>query len=124
MKLYIMKREALETLKANLSVVYGKYYTEIGNAQNGMLADVVDWGIVGTMFFLLIPMGILKHSKYNRCSFPLLCMLYTYIIAGMVDVTMAIRFILALSLFMLLSGYSVEDGQTKKTLIGGNRNII
>ena len=28
MKLYIMKREALETLKANLPVVYGKYYTE------------------------------------------------------------------------------------------------
>lgn len=32
MKLYIMKREALETLKANLSVVYGKYYTEPTNA--------------------------------------------------------------------------------------------
>ena len=31
MKLYIMKREALETLKANLSVVYGKYYTEKTN---------------------------------------------------------------------------------------------
>lgn len=31
MKLYIMKREALETLKANLSVVYGKYYTEDTN---------------------------------------------------------------------------------------------
>lgn len=31
MKLYIMKRDALETLKANLSVVYGKYYTESSN---------------------------------------------------------------------------------------------
>lgn len=31
MKLYIMKREALDTLKANLSVVYGKYYTEKTN---------------------------------------------------------------------------------------------
>ena len=31
MKLYIMKREALEMLKANLSVVYGKYYTEKTN---------------------------------------------------------------------------------------------
>ena len=31
MKLYIMKREALETLKANLSVLYGKYYTEKTN---------------------------------------------------------------------------------------------
>lgn len=31
MKLYIMKREALELLKANLSVVYGKYYTEKTN---------------------------------------------------------------------------------------------
>ena len=31
MKLYIMKREALETLKANLPVVYGKYYTEKTN---------------------------------------------------------------------------------------------
>lgn len=31
MKLYIMKREALETLKANLPVVYGKYYTESTN---------------------------------------------------------------------------------------------
>lgn len=31
MKLYIMKREALETLKNNLPVVYGKYYTEKTN---------------------------------------------------------------------------------------------
>ena len=31
MKLYIMKRDALETLKANLPVVYGKYYTEKTN---------------------------------------------------------------------------------------------
>ena len=31
MKLYIMNREALETLKANLSVVYGKYHTEDTN---------------------------------------------------------------------------------------------
>lgn len=31
MKLYIMKREALETLKANLPMVYGKYYTESSN---------------------------------------------------------------------------------------------
>lgn len=31
MKLYIMKRDALESLKANLPVVYGKYYTEKTN---------------------------------------------------------------------------------------------
>lgn len=31
MKLYIMKREALETFKANISDVYGKYYTEKTN---------------------------------------------------------------------------------------------
>ena len=31
MKLYIMKREALETLKANLPEVYGMYYTEKSN---------------------------------------------------------------------------------------------
>lgn len=38
MKLYIMKREALEMLKANLSVVYGKYYTE--KQINGLLIFV------------------------------------------------------------------------------------
>lgn len=37
MKLYIMKREALETLKANLPVVYGKYYTE---PTNNWITDV------------------------------------------------------------------------------------
>ena len=31
MKLYIMKRDALETLKANLPAVFGKYYTEKTN---------------------------------------------------------------------------------------------
>lgn len=94
------------------SQMYVMYYTEVGNAQNGMLADVVDWGIVGTLFFLIIPLRILKQSKYNRYSYPLLCILYTYVIAGMVEVTMAIRFILALSLFLLSSGY-MEDNQTK-----------
>jgi hypothetical protein len=37
MKLYIMKRDALETLKANLPKVYGKYYTE---STNKWIADV------------------------------------------------------------------------------------
>jgi len=37
MKLYIMKRDALETLKANLPVVYGKYYTE---SSNKWIADI------------------------------------------------------------------------------------
>ena len=32
MKLYIMKREALETLKANLQIAYAKYYTESSNS--------------------------------------------------------------------------------------------
>lgn len=32
MKLYIMKREALETLKANLQIAYAKYYTESNNS--------------------------------------------------------------------------------------------
>lgn len=31
MKLYIMKRDALETLKANLPELYGRYYTESSN---------------------------------------------------------------------------------------------
>lgn len=31
MKLYIMKRDALETLKANIPLVYGKYFTESTN---------------------------------------------------------------------------------------------
>ena len=37
MKLYIMKRDALELLKENLPVVYGKYYTE---ATNDWIADI------------------------------------------------------------------------------------
>ena len=31
MKLYIMKREALEMLKANLPTIYGKYYRKKTN---------------------------------------------------------------------------------------------
>ena len=31
MKLYIMKRKALELLKSNLQAIYGKYYTEKTN---------------------------------------------------------------------------------------------
>lgn len=37
MKLYIMKREALEMLKSNLPEVYGKYYTE---SSNGWITEV------------------------------------------------------------------------------------
>lgn len=96
------------------SQMYVIYYTDVGNAQNGILADIVDWGIIGTVSFLSIPFGILKFTKYSRYSYPLLCLLYTYIIVGMVEITMGIRFITALSLFLLPSVYSVDDCQFKR----------
>ena len=96
------------------SQMYVIYYTDVGNAQNGILADIVDWGIIGTISFLSIPYGLLKNTKYSRYSYPLLCLLYTYIIVGMVEITMGVRFIAALSLFLLPSVYFVDDRQFKR----------
>lgn len=95
-------------------VMYVIYCTGVGNAQNGILTDIVDWGIIGTLSLLLIPYGILKFAKYSRYSYPLLCILYVYIIAGMVEITMGIRFITALSLFMLPSVYFVDNHLFKR----------
>lgn len=82
---------------------YVEYYTEIGNAQNGILADIINWGVVGTFIFLMIPWGILGKSHYNRVNYPLLCLLYTFVILATVEVTMGTWFLSALSLFLLAS---------------------
>lgn len=92
------------------SQTYVEYYTNIGNAQNGLLADVVDWGMIGTCFFLMIPYAILGKTKYSHQSYPIICFLYMYIVVAMVEVTMNIKFIAGISLLMLFSDIGISKG--------------
>ena len=62
MKLYIMKREALEMLKANLPTIYGKYYTE---KTNHWISDIYAGSLCLFVLYQLFQMGC--HWRYGIC---------------------------------------------------------
>ena len=77
------------------------YITDIGDAQNGILADVLDWGILGTMLLFYLAAQIIKSANFRERGFNLLCFLYLYVIMGMVEITLGVKFIAVLCLFFV-----------------------
>lgn len=84
---------------------YVEYYTGIGNAQNGILSNIINWGFIGTFMFMMIPWFIFGMCKNRHSNYFLLCLLYMFIIVATVEVTMSLWFLSALSLFLLMSNY-------------------
>lgn len=92
---------------------YVLYYTEIGNAQNGFLADIVDWGLVGAVLFLILVVQVLIMCKNKTYGYNIICFLYMYIVTAMVEVTMGGKFIVAMSILLVAS--NIKD--RRKTMM-------
>lgn len=72
------------------------------NAQNGILQNVINFGIAGVAAMLCFEISVLLNNKDNR-AFPMLSMLYVYIVISSVEITFERGFIFALLFYFGLS---------------------
>lgn len=76
------------------------------NAQNALLQWVLQIGIPGSCFFILLIYTIFLHLKDSYAverAVPLIFLIYLYIILGMVETTFSMSFIIWLALLFMLS---------------------
>ncbi len=74
------------------------------NTQNGLMEILTQYGIFGVIsFFVLIYMCFKNHKISNiNAAFPLVAMLYIYILLASIEITLSQNFILVLGLVILL----------------------
>lgn len=74
------------------------------NTQNGLMEILTQYGIFGVIsFFVLTYMCFKNHKTSNiNAAFPLVSMLYIYILLASIEVTLSQNFILVLGLVILL----------------------
>lgn len=76
------------------------------NAQNALLQWVFQLGVVGTACMVALMTTVLwRRNKSNAVarSMPLVCLIYLYIILGMIEITYSMSFLLLFGLLFLLS---------------------
>lgn len=76
------------------------------NAQNALLQWVLQLGVVGTTCMAALMVTVLwRLNKSNAVarSMPLVCLIYLYIILGMIEITYSMSFLLLFGLIFLLS---------------------
>ena len=79
--------------------------TNIGNAQNGVVEDILNWGIIGFISFLSIPMYLISSKNQKTHNYYILCIMYLYIFMGTLEITLGTKFLVIIALFLLLSNY-------------------
>lgn len=68
------------------------------NTQNGLMECIFDYGILGTIFFLILMKAQLKKSNSKNIYQPLYYCLVVFSILAMIEITLDIRFILFLAI--------------------------
>ena len=85
-----------------------------GNAQNGFLDNVVNYGIIGTTLIILLLIlciqSIGKRSLSSR-TYMLLCVIYLLIIAATIEITINTLFICIIPLLLDNNNYKYEPSQ-------------
>lgn len=71
-----------------------------GNAQNGLLKMLLDYGIIGTISFLAVCFHSFSSSNKSdyRTSYPIMAFIYGMAICSMVEINLSAYFFLSLSL--------------------------
>ncbi len=86
-----------------------------GNAQNGILQYVLDCGIVGAVALIvnwISSVSCIKNKE--QFSWPMICVIYGFIICSLVEVCFKFNFILALSVISGLRFIETENSGNEK----------
>ena len=72
------------------------------NAQNGLFNLMLEVGILGCIAYVLVIIKMLKLSKGNRYSYPIICLIYTMLILSSVEITFSMMIII-MSMMLVLN---------------------
>jgi O-antigen ligase len=85
-----------------------------GNIQNGILQNIMTYGIVGLTFFFMIVVSISYYKyKFNKEVYPFYALLFTFILMGTIEVCLGSNFIY-LVLYMAIAKLYLLNNQTSK----------
>ena len=88
---------------------YLGYYYKTPNAQNGLFNYITDYGIIGAISLLFLIYIIYKKIKIKQ-AYPLLALIFTFIVLSSVEITFNLQFIAYL---MLLIPFTIKYKQIK-----------
>lgn len=75
-----------------------------GNAQNGLLQHLVDYGLIGTVLFLILVYRCVSHSSKKRRYWPVYVLAYTMIVSSIVEISYNFTFFLAIFILRSAEG--------------------
>jgi O-antigen ligase len=84
------------------------------NAQNAILNNVINYGIIGVTLLLITTFFIIYKLKNNNQVFPLIAMLYVYFILSCVEITLENNFITLLAIMYVFVGQSNNEKALNK----------
>ena len=85
--------------------------TFAGNAQNALLHIVVQFGIIGVVFFILMTISSIKHAakKNHNDIRPVIYYIIAFILAGIIEITFGYYFYFLLSLLIIGNRKGVKN---------------
>lgn len=86
------------------------------NAQNGLFNLMLEVGILGCISFLLMIFMLLKLSRENKFSYPIICLMYTMLILSSVEITFSIM-IISMIMMLILNNNPGSDLKLNKMAV-------
>lgn len=78
-------------------------YVGFGNTQNGIMENIINWGICGIVCLFIMIFILLKSVRRTSRNWAVLSLLYVFIVMSLVEITMGINFIFIMSVYLLVS---------------------
>lgn len=101
--------------KASLIV---QEYIGYGNIQNGVLQNIMTYGIIGSAFILLIVLSSLEFKKeYNKDIYPFFALIFTFILMSTIEVSLGSIFIYLILYMVIAKYYLYKQNVVKKDIL-------
>ena len=101
--------------KASLIV---QEYIGYGNIQNGLLQNIMTYGIIGSAFILLIVLSSLEFKKeYNKDIYPFFALIFTFILMSTIEVSLGSIFIYLILYMVIAKYYLYKQNVVKKDIL-------
>ena len=92
-------------------------FVGFGNAQNGVLENLINYGIIGLAGFMFLTYCSFSFSKQKVNSYPFVCLIYFYLITSTVEITLGLNFLCILPLVAFCDNDKVLIMNERQTAI-------
>lgn len=91
-------------------------YVGFGNTQNGIIENIINWGICGVTSLFILIITLLESVQRSHKNWAVLSLLYVFIAMSLVEITMGINFIFIMSIYLLVSNMPSATNERKTTV--------